>query len=114
MQPSSPQPSSPQLFSLPPTSSQPIPINPLLLNSAANTDLSELGTESVSLTPIEESVLAAVARARNQMANRYNKRFIIENFEISAIISLRIPKEDRGTLDYSRFYARVLAQPHPG
>jgi len=38
----------------------------------------------------------------------------MENFEIGATISLRIPKEDRRALDYSRLYARVLAQPHPG
>ena len=64
---------------------------------------------------MKESVLAAGVQARNQMANRYNKRFIIDNLETDAIVSLRIPKEDRSTtLDYPRLYACVLQQPHPG
>jgi len=54
-----------QSTSLLPTSTKPIPIDPLLLSSAANADSNELGTETVSLTSIEESVLAAGARARN-------------------------------------------------
>ncbi|KAF8426085.1 hypothetical protein EV426DRAFT_594975 [Tirmania nivea] len=48
------------------------------------------------------------------MANRYNKRFQIESFEVNAIVSLHIPRQDRGTLDYPRLYVRILAQPHPG
>jgi len=47
------------------------------------------------------------------MANRYIKCFVIENFEIGTIISLRIPKEDRDILDYSHLYTCILAQPHP-
>ncbi|RPB18931.1 hypothetical protein L211DRAFT_769075, partial [Terfezia boudieri ATCC MYA-4762] len=48
------------------------------------------------------------------MANRYNKRYVIESFEPNTVISLRIPKEDRGTLDHPRLYARVIGQPHSG
>ena len=48
------------------------------------------------------------------MATRYNKRFVIETFDPNTVVSLRIPREDRGTLDYPRLYAQVLEQPHPG
>ena len=66
------------------------------------------------MTEVEESILDAVQHARTKMANRYNKRFHIDHFEVNSIISLRIPKEDRATLDLPRLYARVLAQPHTG
>ena len=104
----------------------PIPIDPLLSDLASNITSKQVATNIISaelastddgtipLTSIEQSVLAAGARARNKMANQYNKHFVIDNFETDAIVSLRIPKEDRGTLDYSRLYARVLQQPHPG
>jgi len=68
---------------------------------------------SVILTPEEESVLDAQNHARSQMANRYNRKFQIDSFEKHAIVSLKIPKQDRGTLDYPRIYVRVLGQPHP-
>jgi len=48
------------------------------------------------------------------MATRHNKRFVIETFERNTVVSLRIPREDRGTLDYPRLYAQVLEQPYPG
>ena len=46
------------------------------------------------------------------MANRYNKRFMIETFEINDIVSVRIPKKDRSTLDHCRLYACVIACQH--
>ena len=46
------------------------------------------------------------------MANRYNKQFMIETFEIDDIVSIRIPKKDRSTLDHCRLYARVVACQH--
>ncbi|KAF8422259.1 hypothetical protein EV426DRAFT_176299 [Tirmania nivea] len=66
------------------------------------------------LTEMEASVGSSIQHSRIQMANRYNKRFQIESFEVNAIVSLHIPRQDRGTLDYPRLYARILAQPHPG
>ena len=46
------------------------------------------------------------------MATRYNKGFVIETFEPNTFESLRIPREDYGTLDYPRLYTQVLKQPH--
>lgn len=71
-------------------------------------------SESVVLTDIEESVLGAAHHTRAKMANRYNKRFSAIIFENNSIVALRIPKEDRGTLDLPRLYARVVDQPHEG
>jgi len=48
------------------------------------------------------------------MANRYNKRFAIETFVTDTVVTILIPKEDRGTLDHPRLYARVVDQQHPG
>jgi len=47
------------------------------------------------------------------MANRYNKRFVIENFVTDTVVIIRVPKEDRGTLDHPRLYARVVDRRHP-
>jgi len=71
-------------------------------------------SESVVLTDIEESVLGAAHHTRAKMANRYNKRFSAITFENNSIVALRIPKEDKGTLDLPRLYARVVDQPHEG
>jgi len=71
-------------------------------------------TLSITLTEAEESIIPAAQKARDQMATRYNQRFVIETFEPNTVVSVRIPREDRGTLDYSRLYAKVLEQPHPG
>jgi len=84
------------------------------LTVATNITSTELATNIIPLTYMEESVLAAGVRARNQMANRDNKCFIIDNLETDAIVSLRIPQEDQSTLDYPRLYAWVLQQTHPG
>ena len=61
---------------------------------------------------MEKSVLEATQHARGQMANRYNKRFLIQDFPIDSIVSLRIPKQDRSTLDLPQLYARIVAQPY--
>ena len=41
-------------------------------------------------------------------------RFAIETFVTDTVVTILIPKEDRGTLDHPRLYARVVDQPHPG
>ena len=46
------------------------------------------------------------------MANRDNKRFMIETFEINDIVTIQIPKKDRSTLDHCRVYAYVIACQH--
>ena len=45
-------------------------------------DSSLTSLDSILQTPMEESVVAAQDKARSHMANRYNKRFVIETFEI--------------------------------
>ena len=46
------------------------------------------------------------------MAHRYSKRFVIETFAPDTIVTVRVPREDRGTLDHAKLYARVPDQPH--
>ena len=74
--------------------------------------MSDTSQDSILRTQMEESVVAAQDKARSQMANRYNQRFVVERFEIDDIVSIRIPKEDRSTLDHCRLYGRVIAYPH--
>lgn len=68
--------------------------------------------DSIQQTPVEKSVVGAQDKARSHMANRYNKQFMIETFEIDDIVFIRIPKKDRSTLDHCRLYARVVACQH--
>ena len=84
-----------------------IPIDPAILESI-------VVTPSIVLTEAEESILAVSERTRNQMANRYNKRFVLETFATDTVVTIRVRKGDRGTLDHPRLHARVVARPHPG
>lgn len=81
-----------------------IPIDPAILEPIP----------TIVLTAAEESILSAAQKARDDMANRYTKRFVIETFAPDTIVTVRVPKEDRGTLDHARLYARVINQPHRG
>ena len=105
------------------TSEADIPVDPTIIEVISAASTLPTDTESgdgmsagpsVSLTIVEESILSAASHARSKMAQRYNKRFVIENFENDTIVALYIPKEDRATLDLPRLYARIVAQPHPG
>jgi len=68
----------------------------------------------ITLTEAEESVLAAQQKVRDNIAYRYNKRLVIKIFAPDMIVTVQVPREDGGTLDHARLYARVLEQPHPG
>jgi len=80
-----------------------MPIDPAILN-----------TPSIILTEVEGSIIAAVEKSREKMAQCYNKKYAIETFVTDTLVTVLIPKEDHGTLDHLRLYARVVDQPHPG
>jgi len=80
-----------------------MPIDPAILN-----------TPSIILTEAEGSIVAAVEKSREKMAQRYNKKYAIETFVTDTLVAVLIPKEDYSTLDHPRLYARVVDQPHPG
>jgi len=83
--------------------SSPTPIDPALMKIPL-----------IRLTKAEESVLSAQQKARDNMADRYSKRYAIEIFTPDMIVTVRIPREDQGTLVHARLYARVLNQPYQG
>jgi len=80
-----------------------MPIDPAILN-----------TSSIILTEAEGSIVAAVEKSCEKMAQHYNKKYAIKTFVTDTLVTVLIPKEDHGILDYSRLYTRVVDQPHPG
>jgi len=73
-----------------------------------------LNTPSIILTEAEGLIVAAVEKSREKMAQCYNKKYAIVTFVTDTLVTVLIPKEDCGTLDHPRLYARVVDQPHPG
>jgi len=73
-----------------------------------------LNTPSIILTEAERSIVAAVEKSREKMAQHYNNKYAIETFVTDTLVTVLIPKKDHGTLDHPRLYARVVDQPHPG
>ena len=77
-------------------------------------DVAILNTPSIILTEAERSIVAAVEKSREKIAQRYHKKYAIDTFVTDTLVTVLIPKEDRSTLDHTRLYARVVDQPHPG
>jgi hypothetical protein len=46
------------------------------------------------------------------MVRKYTKKHDIQHFEIGAIVSLKVPREDRTSTDNKRLFARILDEPH--
>jgi len=65
-------------------------------------------TPSIILTEVEGSIVAALEKSREKIAQRYNKRYAIEDFVTDTVVTILIPKEDHGTLAHPRLYARVV------
>jgi len=62
-------------------------------------------TSSIVLTKAEESILAAIAKSHDQIANYYNKQFTIKTFTTDIVVVILIPKNDCDILDYPKLYA---------
>ena len=47
------------------------------------------------------------------MVRKYTKKHDIQHFEVGAIVSVKIPREDRTSTDNKRLFARILEEPYP-
>ena len=47
------------------------------------------------------------------MIRKYTKKHDIQHFKVRAIVSLKIPREDRTSTDNKRLFARILEEPYP-
>jgi stage V sporulation protein SpoVS len=62
---------------------------------------------------IIEKAIAATQRARVSMIRKYTKKHDIQHFDIGAIVSIKVPREDRTSTDNKRLFARILEEPYP-
>ncbi|KFY98789.1 hypothetical protein V498_01230 [Pseudogymnoascus sp. VKM F-4517 (FW-2822)] len=63
--------------------------------------------------PVIERAVAATQRARVSMIRKYTKKHDIQHFEVGAIVSIKVPREDRTSTDNKRLFARILEEPYP-
>ncbi|KFY32281.1 hypothetical protein V493_00345, partial [Pseudogymnoascus sp. VKM F-4281 (FW-2241)] len=63
--------------------------------------------------PVIERAIAATQRARISMVRKYTKKHDIQHFDIGAIVSIKVPREDRTSTDNKRLFARILEEPYP-
>ncbi|KFY67811.1 hypothetical protein V496_01394 [Pseudogymnoascus sp. VKM F-4515 (FW-2607)] len=63
--------------------------------------------------PIIEKATVATQKARVSMMRKYTKKHDIQHFNIGAVVSLKIPQEDRTLTDNKRVFARILEEPYP-
>ena len=47
------------------------------------------------------------------MIRKYTKKHDIQHFEVGAIVSIKVPREDRTSTDNKRLFARILKEPYP-
>jgi hypothetical protein len=46
------------------------------------------------------------------MVRKYTKKHDIQHFDVGAIVSLKVPREDRTSTDNKRLFARILDEPY--
>ncbi|KFY25048.1 hypothetical protein V491_01918, partial [Pseudogymnoascus sp. VKM F-3775] len=63
--------------------------------------------------PVIERAIAATQRARVPMIRKYTKKHNIQHFEVGAIVSIKVPREDRTSTDNKRLFARIIEDPYP-
>jgi stage V sporulation protein SpoVS len=63
--------------------------------------------------PVIKRATAATQRARVSMIRKYTKKHDIQHFDIRAIVSIKVPQEDRTSIDNKRLFARILEEPYP-
>ena len=47
------------------------------------------------------------------MIRKYTKKHDIQHFDIRAIVSIKVPREDRTSTDNKRLFAQILEEPYP-
>ena len=47
------------------------------------------------------------------MVRKYTKKHDIQHFKVRAIVSLKIPRDDRTSTNNKRLFARILDEPYP-
>jgi hypothetical protein len=47
------------------------------------------------------------------MVCKYTKKHNIQHFDVKAIVSLKIPKEDKTLINNKRLFACILEEPYP-
>ncbi|KFY44142.1 hypothetical protein V495_03620 [Pseudogymnoascus sp. VKM F-4514 (FW-929)] len=63
--------------------------------------------------PVIERAIVATQRARISMVRKYTKKHDIQHFDIGAIVSIKVPREDRTSTDNKRLFAQILEEPYP-
>ncbi|KFY81192.1 hypothetical protein V499_00018 [Pseudogymnoascus sp. VKM F-103] len=63
--------------------------------------------------PVIEKAIAATQRARISMIRKYTKKHDIQHFDIGAIVSIKVPREDRTSTDNKRIFTHILEEPYP-
>ena len=63
--------------------------------------------------PVIERAIAATQRARVSMIRKYTKKHDIQHFNVGAIVSIKVPREDRTSTDNKRLFAQILEEPYP-
>ncbi|OBT63404.1 hypothetical protein VE03_07128 [Pseudogymnoascus sp. 23342-1-I1] len=63
--------------------------------------------------PIIERAIAATQRARISIVRKYPKKHDIQHFDIGAIVSIKVPREDRTSTDNKRLFTQILEEPYP-
>ena len=63
--------------------------------------------------PVIERAVEATQRARISIVRKYTKKHDIQHFDIGAIVSIKVPREDRTSTDNKRLFAQILEEPHP-
>ncbi|KFY99011.1 hypothetical protein V498_01051 [Pseudogymnoascus sp. VKM F-4517 (FW-2822)] len=58
----------------------------------------------LQVDPIIEKATAATQKSRVSMMRKYTKRHDIQHFDIGAIVSLKVPREDRTSTDNKRLF----------
>ncbi|KFZ01849.1 hypothetical protein V500_00591, partial [Pseudogymnoascus sp. VKM F-4518 (FW-2643)] len=59
-----------------------------------------------------EQAEKSTQKARALMIRKYTKKHDIQHFDIGAIVSLKVPREDRTSTDNKRLFARILDEPY--
>jgi hypothetical protein len=68
---------------------------------------------SPRIHPVIEQAGKSTEKARAHMIRKYIKKRDIQHFDIEAIVSIKVPREDRTSTDNKRLFARILEEPYP-
>jgi hypothetical protein len=74
-----------------------------------NDDVPPLLEDDEVLRSVQENI----AKARDKMVKKYSKNHNIKTFIASDIVTIRLPRDIRTSIDNRRLFARVLGEPKP-